>query len=413
LSILISLPAILTTQSLPAQSSQVSEELLRDFGRPRFMILLFEAEPGTLTETDEFILYNSILTAVAAANRDVVILESPDPDVPRTKPGKEELARRVNADSWLHVVATGGFDNLTLQVETFDILRQETFGSELIRPGFRVDYRIISRGFWDNLVQTIADEYARIVDLTTVTVDGVPGSRIEGVPGGPYEIGENGEAVLDVPYPSAFTLRVTQGGFYDVEQPVFVGIDPITLSLDQTEKPTLGFDLRLSSLQFPGFKVWYYAVPAELYFRAGVVTQLAGFYFIDNAPRVLVTGGSLSLVSLDWGIYATPAETLFRAYGGLGGYLRVTHPPASFGLDRAGAIGAVTATIGGEYSPSRRLRFFVEYQPGYIITNDPQQFIDVSFVTNRFPSGRVPGFLVFDYGLIDLRDVYLGVRLDF
>lgn len=396
----------------PGEVGSPGEQELEDFSRPRFMVYFFETEPGTLSESQEFVLYNSILSAVAAANRDVVVVESPDPDVPPTEAGKEELARRINADSWLHVVASGGFENLTLQVETFDILRQRTFGEEIIRPGFRVDYRIIARGFWDSMVETIQGNYSRIVDLTSLRISGEAGSTIEGVPGGPFEIGAEGSTVIEVPYPSAFTLRISSGGYYDVERPIFVGIDPIELEVDQTRLPRLGVDLRLSSLQFPGFRLWYYPIPAELYVRAGVVTQLVGFYLIDNAPQVLVTGGPLSLLSLDVGGYINRPESLTRLYAGLGGYLRVTHAPRLLGLDRSGALGAATATLGVEYSPSRRVRFFAEYQPAWIITDSPQEFIDASFVTNRFPSGRVPGFYVFDRGLIDFRDVFLGLRID-
>jgi len=384
------------------------------FGRPRYMIYFFQAEQDTLSPPQEFVLYNSILAAVAEANRDVVILESPDRGIPATQEGKEELSRRINADSWLSVVASGGFSNPTIEVETYDILRQKTYGQEIIRPGFVVDYRTISMGFWDNLVKAIKDNYARVVDLSTLTVHGRPGTTLDGIPGGPYTVDSSGTWSRQVPYPSAFTVRARAGGYYDVNRPLFLGIEPQVVDLDQVKKPWFGAEVNLSSLQFPGFRAWFSVVPASIFVRVGITTQLVGVYLIDNAPGLLVTGAPLSLLELDGGIYLNPPEQLLRFYVAAGGYLRVTHPPApSFAIDSNAAPGAITISLGGEFSPSRRIRFVAEYQPAFILASDPNKFISLSFVPNSFPSGSVPGYVVLPWGLFDLRNLYVGMRIDF
>ncbi|HTP59959.1 MAG TPA: hypothetical protein VMM82_13640, partial [Spirochaetia bacterium] len=136
-------------------------------------------------------------------------------------------------------------------------------------------------------------------------------------------------------------------------------------------------------------------------------------YPIDNAQSVLVTGSPLSFLSLDAGLYVLPAENLFRIYVAAGGYLRFSHPSGYFGLDNDGAPGAITATVGAEYSPSRRVRFLLAYEPALILAPDPQKFVKISFVTNSYPSGQVPGYVVLPWGLIDLRNVYVGMRVDF
>jgi hypothetical protein len=384
------------------------------FGRPRFMIYLFEAEQDTLSAEEKFVLYNSILAAATEANPDVVLLESPDQAVPSTPQGKEELARRINADCWLSVTASGGFANLTLQVETFDILRQQTFGQEIIRPGFVVDFRTISRGFWDRIVSTIKASYNRIVDLSTFTVRGRPGTDLTGIPGGPYRIDATGTLVQKIPYPSSFTMKAREKGYYDTERSLFLGIDPLVVSLDQVAKPHIGAELRLSSFQFPGVRLWWFVVPAEVFIRLGLTTQYFGLYPIDNAPSVVVAGSPLSQVELDAGLFISPAENLLRFSVGLGGYLRFSHPPApSFAIDTEAAPGAITLSLGAEYSPSRRIRFVMDYEPAFIFAPDPRKFIDLSFVANSFPSGQVPGYLVLPWGLFDLRNFYLGVRVDF
>jgi hypothetical protein len=383
------------------------------FGRPRYMVFLFEAEEDTLSPEQNFLLYNSILSAVAEANKDVVILESPDPSVPRTKEGREELARRVNADSWLSVVASGGFQNLTIEADIFDILRQESTGHEIIRPGFVVDSRTIARGFWDGIVTDISKDYSRIVDFTTLTVHGRPGTELVGVPGGPYRIDSTGTLVEKIPYPSVFLLRARAAGVYVVERPLTLGIDKTEVDLGQVSKPWVGVEASLSSLQFPMVRVWGSIIPALVFVRMGVSTQMIGLYPIDNAQSVLVTGSPLSFLSLDAGVYVLPAENFFRLYVAAGGYLRFSHSPGHLGLDNDGAPGAITATVGAEYSPSRRIRFLLAYEPALIFASDPQRFIKISFVTNSYPSGQVPGYVVLPWGLIDLRNVYVGMRADF
>ena len=378
------------------------------------MVYFFEAEQDTLTPPQKFVLYNSILAAAAEANRDVVLLESPDQSVPTTREGREELARRINADSWLSIVASGGFSNITIQAETFDILRQKTFGQEIIRPGFIVDYRTIATGFWDGISTAIRENYTRVVDLSSLTIRGRPGTELTGVPGGPYTIDASGTIVRQVPYPSAFSLRARIRGYYDVERPLFLGIDPLVIDLGQVAKPWFGAELNLSSLQFPGVRFWVSIIPASVFVRLGITTQLAGLYLIDNAPGLLITGAPLSYVELDAGLYLNPPDQLLRFYVAAGGYLRVTHPPApDFRIDTEAAPGAITLSIGGEFSPSRRIRLIADYQPAFILASDPARFIALSFVPNSFPSGSVPGYVVLPWGLFDLRNIYLGVRMDF
>ncbi len=384
-----------------------------DFNRPRYMIYLFEAEEGTLSSEESFLLYNSILAAVAEANKDVVILESPDTAVPRTKEGKEELARRIEADCWLSVTASGGFQNLTVEASTFDILRQTETGRHIIRPGFVVDFRTITRGFWTEIVSSIKERYSRVVDLTELTVKGRPGTEVIGVPGGPYIIDSTGVLVQKVPYPSVFTLTAKAFGVYSVERPLSLGLDPVTVDLDQVQEPWLGAELRLSSLQFPEARLWISIIPAHLFARIGFSTQLVGFFLIDNSASVVVTGSPLSFVGVDVGAYVLPAEWLFRLFVCAGGYLRIAHPAGYFGLDFDAAPGAVLLGVGGEYSPSRRVRFVFSYEPAFIFAADTQRFVELSFIPNSYPSGEVPGYWMLPWGILDFRNFYIGVRVDF
>jgi hypothetical protein len=386
---------------------------LSAYGRPRYMIFLFEPEKGTLSAQESFVLYNSILAAVSEANRDVVILESPDAAVPRTKEGKEELARRVDADSWLYVAASGGFANLTVEASTFDILKQETIGEHMVRPGFVVDFRVMARGFWNDIAASIKDGYERIVDTSVLEVRGRPGTKLEGAPGGPYEIGAEGSASLELPYPSVFVLKARASGAYDVEKPVSLGIEAQEVDLKQVTKPRFGVELSLSGLQFPEMRLWVSIVRAEIFARLSLSTQMIGLFPLDNTASLVQTGSPLSFVGLDAGLYVLPPERLLRLFVAAGGYLRISHPEGYFGLDSSLAPAAATLSLGFEYSPSRRLRFVASYDPAYVFASDPRKFIERSFAANAYPSGEVPGYVVLESGLLDLRGFCIGARLDF
>jgi hypothetical protein len=276
-----------------------------------------------------------------------------------------------------------------------------------------VDYRVIARGFWDDIVASIAGGYERIVDTSVLEVRGRPGTRLEGAPGGPYEIGAEGEASLELPYPSVFVLKARSPGAYDVERPVSLGIEAMKVDLGQVSKPRYGVEASLSGLQFPELRLWVSIIRAEVFARLSLSTQMIGLFPLDNAASLVQTGSPLSFVGVDAGLYVLPPERLFRLFVAAGGYLRISHPAGYFGLDSGMASGAATLSLGCEYSPSRRLRFVASYDPAYVFAADPRKFIERSFAANAYPSGSVPGYVVLESGLLDLRGFCIGARLDF
>ena len=406
--------------AIVAIASLSAQDLLGDpedaLARPRYMLFLFEIEPDTLSEQQEFLLYNSIVSVTSAATDAVVLLESPDFDVPPTQAGKESLAQSVNADSWLHVIVNGGFENLVVEVETFDLLRRRTIGREIIRPGFVIDYRVLSVGLWQTIKTTLQTEYRRVVPSTVLTVAALPGSRVLGLPDGPHVVNDTGRVAVPLPVSSVHNLVVDLSGHYREQRSIFVDIDPITLSFTQFVKPRFGIDVRIASFQFVGAHFWYYLIPAQLFVRTGVTTQAFGFSPVENSSRLLQRGAQLSEVSIDAGVYLTPAERLLRFYTGAGCYLRIAHPSlAGVRLERDASHGvAITAMLAGEFSSSRRLRFFLEYAPSYIFADDPKHFLDLSFSrSTETEKNDIPGLVVTGKGLFDLRKVYLGARWDF
>ena len=385
--------------------------------RPRYMLFLFEVEPGTLDEQQEFLLYNSIVSVAAVATDAVVLLESPELDVPPTQTERERLAQSINADSWLHVIVSGGFEDLVVEVETFDLLRERTVSREIVRPGFVIDYRMLAVGLWEPIETTLQTKYQRIVPATVLTVEALPGSEVRGLSDGPHRVDDSGRVAVPLPVSSAYRFLVDLSGHYREQREIFVGIDPITLSVGQFLKPRFGVDVRITGLQFFGARFWYYPIPARVFVRAGLTTQAFGFFPIDNSRQLLQQRGSqLSEFSIDGGAYITRAERLLRFYAGAGGYLRFVHPSLTgVKLERdASNGGALAVIVGGEFSSSRELRFFLEYAPSYIFADDTRRFLTLSFASSSNAARNdVHGFIAAGGGLFDLRNVSIGARWDF
>ena len=160
---------------------------LSSYARPRRMLYFFETEPGELAAFDSFLLYNGILATVGSANPSVVLVESPELLVPQEQTGKEEMARRpaISADAWLYIYVGGDLEFLTIRYEIYDMLLREGVGEGVINPGFPVSYRILARGFWDEVAEIIAGGFDPVIDDTQVTFTGVEGTTLADLPGGP------------------------------------------------------------------------------------------------------------------------------------------------------------------------------------------------------------------------------------
>jgi len=421
LTLVAALSSLLLAASLSAQEAEsaadqpVEARSLTDFARPRRMIYFYETEPGSLTAFERFLLYNSILTDVAGASEVVVLVESPDQDVPVTRAGKEELALRVDADSWLNVYVAGGLSDLTVQAQLYDMSAGGQAGEIIVRPGFPVTPRTLTTGFWTDIVQAISEEFEPLITANEMTILGRPGTEVSNLPGGPYVIDESGRLDLLLPTPATYTVAAQLRGFVPVLQAVYLADEPRELDLQQLPTYRFAADLAASSFQFPGARLRYHIVPGSWFLRLGLTTQLAGVNFVPNQPLISLGRSPLSTLYLDGGTLFGELDDFSRILVAFGGFLRVRHFPLD--LETDASLGGVHLSAGVELAPWQReaqlrnVRFFAEYQPTYFITGSPQDFLERSFPWNAFPGGNVPLVLPLPYGVLDLRDLYLGVRV--
>lgn len=406
---------VISVVSFAQDSAQsVEDRSLEDFARPRRMVYFYETEPGSLSSFDRFLLYNSILTSVSAASNSVVVVESPDLDVPITQEGREELARRVDADAWLHVYVAGGLDDLTVRSGLYDMTAVGGVVETIIRPGFPVSYRTLARGFWEDLVEAVSTGFSPIVEASEATITGLPGTVIRNLPGGPYELDEMGQLTLLLPTPSTYSLRATLAGFIPSNEAFYIGDEPRTIPLVQLPTYRFAVDLLASSFQFPGVRFRYHVVPGFWFVRLGLTTQYAGMNFVPNQPLFSFGESKLSTVYLDGGTMTGDPGAFTRLLLGGGLFARLRHEP--LGLETDEAIGGVHLSVGAEVAPWRRepffrnLKFFAEYQPAFFFAPEPDAFLERTFAWNAFPGGTVPLIYGLGWGVIDLRDLYLGLR---
>lgn len=408
------LPALAQTGN-DATGSGPGDRDLSDFARPRRMIYFYETEPGALSEYERFLLYNSILTDASQANEAVVIVESPDLAVPVTRAGREELARRVDADAWMHVYVAGGLDDLTVRITLYDMTAGETVAEPTIRPGFPVSLRTLARGFWDELVTELADGFVPLVATGDVVVRGIPGTVLSNIPGGPYRIGADGVASFALPIPATYALDVRLEGFIPVVEEFYLGDEPRELRLVQLQAYRFAVDALASSFQFPGARFRYHIVPGRWFARVGAITQYVGLNFVPNRPLVSRGASLLSTVYLDAGTMLGELDSFTRYLVAVGGLLRLRHEP--LGLENDFAFGGAHLSLGIELSPWRSepflriLRFFADYQPTWFFTAEPALFLERSLAWNAFPGGNVPLIYPLPYGVVDLRDLTVGIRV--
>jgi hypothetical protein len=380
------------------------------------MIYFYETEPGSLSDFERFLLYNSILTDVAAASEVVVLVESPDREVPITRAGKEELALRVDADSWLNVYVAGGLSDLTVQAELYDMSSGQVTDEVIVRPGFPVTPRTLAIGFWADISAAISDDFEPLITANEVTITARPETVISQLPGGPYQIDATGQIRLILPTPATYQVSAELPGFVRASESFYLGDLPRDLTLLQPRAYRFAVAIAASSFQFPSARFRYHIVPGSWFARLGITSQaLFALNFVPNRPLILGPGESpLSTIYLDGGTLLGELDDFVRISLAAGGFLRFQHQP--FQLDTDAASGGVHLSVGAELWPWQRtpilrnFRLFAEYQPTWFFAGDPQLFYERSFTWNAFPGGNVPLFFTLPYGVLDLRDLYLGVR---
>lgn len=397
---------IITTLPVFCQEEDVVEHA--KFYRPRRMIFFFETADEKLPVHEQFLLYSSALSAAGGANDDVILLESPRDTVPVTQEAKHSAAREIDADSWLYIRVSGGLEEIRIHAETYDILKKNTIGAHKIEPAFGIDERALVRGIWDELITVIREEYHKVVDKTEVLFQGVPGTKIRGLPDLRPVIGESGSAALSLPSPGSYSYTAVLPGYYTEAGSFYLGIEGTEIELGQMRSPRFSLEIFLSNFQFPGLFFSYFPIPGILSVGGGFVTQAASLYLVDDAVP-LVDSNPVSVINAAFRLYLNTPIERFRVCGGIGGFLRILHTRTVFGLEST-APGGADLSLGFEFRLSRKFRIVGQYNPALYFSPYPERFIRMVFPDQYYEEGGVPGFIFFSRGGIDLLRFSGGIK---
>jgi len=343
---------------------------------PRRLLLLFEvADTAQLDPAQTLLLYESLLVKLGRASEMVAVLEHGDEPSPASDSERSQAARSRRGDAWLHVRVDGRWSGLTLSARAYDLLADAPAFELSWNAAIRRGAIELERHFWAVVTEAVAQQFrsggrkvARAVSRETLTIAGVPGTRIRGLGDAVLEIDEGGQAALDLLLPATLSYRATRTGYYPVERGLYLEPGIGILDLEQERGSRWALNAYLQMMNYPGFDVSFYPVPNLYWIKLGFNTYLLGLVLAEERDQSMLVSYSLSHVNLSTGVYLNAADRLFRFYVGAGIFARIMtarewavylEPIAPWGLQ---------PILGMEFSRQTRTRFYVEYAPFFYWT---------------------------------------------
>jgi hypothetical protein len=375
----------------------------------RRLLLLFEtAAEAKLSQQEQLMLYESLLVQLGSASRKVAVLEARGRRPPASDADRNKLARSLGGDSWLRVTVTGDMGSVGVAASSYDLLLSQTVFQLDFRKGLTRGAVDLERGFWSEVLKAAADYYGQAAAAKSlpgeVVFHALPGTKIAVAGAQSLVADADGQASMRVQLPLTLSVRARHQGFYPLEDKFYVTQELTALELEQKRGTRFAFDFYLNNVIFPGFEFCWFPMPNFLFLRGGFTTYLAGLLFSGERDRSLFVSETLNLLDLGVAVYLNDADRNFRAYAGLGGFLRLVTAKGYWGLEPI-APGGLQAILGIEYSRRLKQRFYLEFDPLLYFTSDTQLLI-ASFPDDQ---GRA-GYAFFDKAAFYFLNLRLGFR---
>ncbi len=381
---------------------------------PRRVLLVVSAASGSGLEQDGLeLLSRSILiglqTDPGALSAGTVFIPPPAAMDPASDEERAQAARVQGADAWLWVEALPGAGQARVLVRSFDIARNRAGPEESVTiPGGLAPLGLPDVD-WSAVAGVAVRAFSAAADAevtyappasSKLSIRARAGTVVSVTPGPSVKVDEGGSASVTLDAPAAYTLRATAPGLSPARAQIFLTADR-EVTIPQVPAARWAVEASLADLTWPEASLSWFAVPDWVSLGIGATTYLLGFAL--NGDRVF-SSAPLANLSLRVGAYILPADSGFRLYAALSGFVRLIHAPAYFGLDPLSPVGARLA-IGAEIARTVRGGFFLEYTPTMYFTKLPQLF-RASLGSYDIPPGWLfePGFAL---NLITLR---LGYR---
>jgi hypothetical protein len=415
------LPASLRAQAAPApsdggaqpQPASTPAELPPDKAPRRLLFVMESGLESGYSADQMIILKRSFLTALSDRDDAPTPIDFGSKQFPSGSGDRNKVARDAGADCWLLVRVSGLGGSPAVSALSYDLLynlKTLDFTAHRSQGFSMVD---IFRERWDDVITPILKKYPPLIAHAysrgppapvTLTIRGVPGTVITGLSPKPISVGAGGTVAIDLPSPSAYSLRAAARGYVPTRTSLYLDGET-ELPLTQERSPWLKLDVAFLDGFFPGLSATF-AWPALPFFaRAGFTTFRAGIAV--NVGDSIGISVPLSQLTLLLGIYLSPEDNPIRWYVGAGPLLRVSLPTGgSFTIDQLVPFG-VQAVGGLELPLVGKLKTFIEYTPGWYYTPQPDLFL-LSFGSNggsTFPYLNLP-----PTGAVDLFELRLGLR---
>jgi hypothetical protein len=372
---------------------EAQETVAADTLTPRRMLInISRGADDAFTANDALQLSRSLQIKILAATSEITIVEPAAPLTDVSPAGLKAAAGAVGADSWLSVIADGGWASLSLSVRSADLVSDATVLDITVKRSAWGSPQDLATEEWAEIVQPLAGHYHRLpVTVTrtiapaTLTVKALPGTRITGLGDAVVVVDDSGTASAELPAQHQYVLGASRPGYFYASQQVFLSTDKL-ITLVQAPESAWSIDASFQDRAYPGLSLGWSPVPGRVTLKLGIRTYLFGLAFGSDSLFV-----SSPLSDLFFAGTVSPIAELgaFRPYLGLEGFLRIEHragrTPSLEGL----SPGGVKAVAGIELVVTPGGGFYLEYAPIMYFTQTPE------LLKAALGSGSVPPGWVF------------------
>jgi hypothetical protein len=318
-------------------------------------------------------------------------------------------AREAACDAWLRVRILRG---ATVLLEVANSYTGAVLLSQERQLGSGEEPRRLALQLWGPPARSIAELELRVERERRVLIRGAPGTELTGLGDSRITL-TDGEVRRALEYPAVYEVNAFSTRHYAEQVRFFLGEEGADITLDQDERSRFLLGTYAQEAAYPGLELSFLLVPPRLFLRAAAHTYAAGLVPFaggrdpdgDPQRRHLLVSEPLSQFRFLAGVYWNDTRGLFYAYSALGAAARVLHAEEYTGLEPIAPWGFELAN-GFELQPQRKLRFFFEHSPSFIVIEEPELIGD-AFSEIGAPE---PVFVSGNGAYIDILSFRLGIR---
>ena len=350
----------------------------------------------------------SLLVALAQAEGLRIVEYTGEPPESRKRWGEEAV--KAGADCWLSIVFDDDRAKPTLRLLSYDIALGKKSIEKAVSLPSPLSESGVSNAVWEETVSLVAEQYfavdpaalaSLVLGKAALTFNAMPDTQITGLPGNPVKTGPDGAAVVEVPIPATYSIRLTRQLFFPVDMDLYVD-SSMVIPVVQESGSRLALDFTLVNNFFPGIAAAFFPVPNYVFLKVGVDSFLVGLAADENTAFYSLP---LTTVIFQAGSFFTPEESVPRFYITLGAFLRIAHlEDEPFIIDSL-APGGGQLVVGAEIGPTPRHRFFLEYSAVRYFTDFPY------LLQAALSIGETPfGYVFSDSSAMSLFNLRFGFR---